>query len=521
MLNEQRRMHPTIGDFVGKEMYGGNILSKANFASLEIKDDLWGMLEENPFLFIDLSQMYSVCTHTFDYSYINLLSAFVTMGVAYRLSEFCKIGIITPYNGQSRLIDSMIQGLELNYKIKCATVHQFQGSEEEIIIFDAVDCYYKNYVSGLLSSNRLMNVAISRAKRNFIFIGNLNFLKGKVSPNKNVLYNFLKKVDDRNQIKLNKFIFENKSFIFSDNVFSYSLFEKYKKDLEEAKKEICMDIYGNLQNTDYIIKTLKKRYEKGIKIKVRFRFEKIPEQIQKNSIQEYSVTNTVTIIDKKIVWYGFPTTDSSFISKNKHIQCTQYPVFRIESSTVVKMIWRFLNLKNGENDEYEIDCLSIDRTCPLCKSKLSAISNNEVRCLNDDCKYIEKIITVAEADLKKSEVLSIYTKNYSPINKIAYLPISESKKIPNFVCLRSDGRRMKDIYQVIKCITIYPTFISNLKESLNDIEYKEFSTYLKYNTNITKTEPCEFYFLKKCAQIKKNFVINDKNPIWIDSSKLL
>ena len=51
------------------------------------------------------------------------------------------IGIITPYAAQSRLIRSMI----LDYfnetpsqsKLFCATVHQFQGSEKDVIIFES------------------------------------------------------------------------------------------------------------------------------------------------------------------------------------------------------------------------------------------------------------------------------------------------------------------------------------------------------------------------------------------------
>ena len=31
------------------------------------------------------------------------------------------------------------------HKITCATVHQFQGSEQEVVLYDAVDCYRMKY----------------------------------------------------------------------------------------------------------------------------------------------------------------------------------------------------------------------------------------------------------------------------------------------------------------------------------------------------------------------------------------
>lgn len=84
------------------------------------------------------------------------------------------MGIVTPYSAQSRLIVAMlrdIQAIDKRWeKVSCATVHQFQGSEKPVIIYDAVDCYRMPYPGTLLTSlkndtaNRLFNVAVTRAK---------------------------------------------------------------------------------------------------------------------------------------------------------------------------------------------------------------------------------------------------------------------------------------------------------------------------------------------------------------------
>ena len=57
-----------------------------------------------------------------------------------------------------------------DHHISCATVHQFQGSEADLIVFDAVESYPKAAVGYLMGKEpdsimRLINVAITRDKR--------------------------------------------------------------------------------------------------------------------------------------------------------------------------------------------------------------------------------------------------------------------------------------------------------------------------------------------------------------------
>ncbi|WP_127587741.1 AAA domain-containing protein [Paenibacillus koleovorans] len=81
------------------------------------------------------------------------------------------IGIITPFSSQARHLASVISGIEIG------TVHTFQGKEKRFILFSSVidGIHPKNsgltYVLG--GKPNLLNVAFSRAKEQFIFIGNL------------------------------------------------------------------------------------------------------------------------------------------------------------------------------------------------------------------------------------------------------------------------------------------------------------------------------------------------------------
>jgi superfamily I DNA and/or RNA helicase len=96
------------------------------------------------------------------------------------------VGIITPYRAQSRLFHAMAtdaqKAMTNLHPIKCATAHEFQGSEKDMIFYDAVECYFSRFPGRLISdtknnyANRLFNVALTRAKGKFIGITNVNYM---------------------------------------------------------------------------------------------------------------------------------------------------------------------------------------------------------------------------------------------------------------------------------------------------------------------------------------------------------
>ncbi|WRF13335.1 helicase [Helicobacter pylori] len=68
-------------------------------------------------------------------------------------------------------------------ELKIDTVDAFQGEEADIIIYSTVKTY--GNLSFLLDSKRL-NVAISRAKENLIFVGKKSFFENLRSDEKNI-----------------------------------------------------------------------------------------------------------------------------------------------------------------------------------------------------------------------------------------------------------------------------------------------------------------------------------------------
>ena len=85
------------------------------------------------------------------------------------------IGIITPYAGQVRAIrNSMNEKLD---DVEVKTVDGYQGREKEVIIFSCVRSNPEQNV-GFLSEKRRLNVALTRAKRGLIVIGDPATLRG-------------------------------------------------------------------------------------------------------------------------------------------------------------------------------------------------------------------------------------------------------------------------------------------------------------------------------------------------------
>ena len=98
------------------------------------------------------------------------------------------IGIITPYVGQTQLIRALVKARhyreDFNKRLRIGTVHTFQGSESDVIIFDIVDCGKRERsdkssvgrIYGGKDGEHLMNVAVSRAKHKLLVVGDVLYM---------------------------------------------------------------------------------------------------------------------------------------------------------------------------------------------------------------------------------------------------------------------------------------------------------------------------------------------------------
>jgi superfamily I DNA and/or RNA helicase len=90
------------------------------------------------------------------------------------------IALITPYRAQYKLLKHLLKTKGIQQQVEVGTIHQFQGSEADIVIFDLVDGPGRAGLGKLLRGDtgvRLVNVAISRARGKLIVLADVEWYR--------------------------------------------------------------------------------------------------------------------------------------------------------------------------------------------------------------------------------------------------------------------------------------------------------------------------------------------------------
>ena len=207
-LLSQRRSHEKIVDLINSTFYQGKLIPAANANDKIIASKPF------PGRIIALKKVTNgAVRYTKGGTRQNKVFAENIMDILDELSqdkdaEF-SIGIITPYRGQVSLLRALKYERKYDEKfdnrIKIGTIHTFQGSECDIIIFDMVDCFdmesgKPNKIGRLYSGNageRLLNVAVSRARHKLIVVCDPEYIKNipgnRLTQNSISLFNKLSK----------------------------------------------------------------------------------------------------------------------------------------------------------------------------------------------------------------------------------------------------------------------------------------------------------------------------------------
>lgn len=204
MLRQQYRMHPSISAVSNKGFYGGLLIDSLKQDALRSLDKITARspFGQNPLVLYDLSDAnpWSSRLEQRGGRY-NLYSAILAAELANQAVKagIENLGVISPYSIHARLIKMLLDDsndLRL-HRVKAATVHKFQGLEEDIVIFDIAEGPMPRLgpsplVSGDLGSQaaKLINVSITRPKAQLVLLANLRYLKSKLSRN-SILLNIL------------------------------------------------------------------------------------------------------------------------------------------------------------------------------------------------------------------------------------------------------------------------------------------------------------------------------------------
>lgn len=391
MLNIQYRMHPDIARFVSDRMYHGLIKSgQMNWEHCQTIAECAPFAGESMGL-VDLTGTYSVCVRTMDQSRINLMSAMVSLRLAemFCIEDGYQVGIITPYSAQARMLLQMVRDLterdERYSKITCATVHQFQGSEQAVIIYDAVDCFRMTYPGVLLTSkknmtaDRLFNVAMTRAQGKFILVANIDFFKRKAIARDLLFTETLCMMKARGNVLNGEKLISilNKGFSDRENVFCGGMedkdsWDRYIHDIENAQESIFIDLPDEIDTDDddavasFII-AVKDRVNNQVKVSIRkdADIDCLPQLREVISDGAY-VTTPYTVIDQDIIWYGEPLFYGDFISLGEPIPTQTFPCLRFEGMHTARVMKAFFEIsktvKIRENEDEKSTAGSIIQT---------------------------------------------------------------------------------------------------------------------------------------------------------------
>ncbi len=174
MLDTQYRMPAVIGTAISELFYDGKLKNGVG------TDNKHPVLFKTNLSFINFDRERNYFETKDDRKQItNLVEAKAAVSLTFNIRKQdpeCSIAIITPYKGQKRLISNTFIKAGKHFKldkINVDTIDSFQGSEADVVIFCTTRAIQPTL---FFKDTRRLNVAFSRAKRELIILGRMNYL---------------------------------------------------------------------------------------------------------------------------------------------------------------------------------------------------------------------------------------------------------------------------------------------------------------------------------------------------------
>ena len=178
-------MHPTIREYPGARFYDGRLEDGCSSSDRPPAAGFLWPDWDHPVAFVPIDGSEIVDEESSSKS--NMDEAAKVLSIVNDLLSAgdltpSDIGVITPYNGQVRWLVELFEqagGREENEPyagLEIKSVDGYQGREKEIIVFSAVRANDAGEI-GFLKDRRRLNVALTRAKRGLIVLGNLKTLR--------------------------------------------------------------------------------------------------------------------------------------------------------------------------------------------------------------------------------------------------------------------------------------------------------------------------------------------------------
>ncbi|SKC99096.1 DNA helicase, putative [Chitinophaga ginsengisegetis] len=177
LLEEQYRMHATIMGYSSSIFYEDKLKAHASVAGHLL------FSEDNPLSFVDtagcgfdekLDGTSTTNPEEAVFLFKHLTQLVTALGEHYQPKDFPTVAVISPYKQQIQLLKEQLQHSPLLQpyadKISVNTIDSFQGQERDIVYISMTRSNTENKI-GFLSDIRRMNVAMTRARKKLVVIG--------------------------------------------------------------------------------------------------------------------------------------------------------------------------------------------------------------------------------------------------------------------------------------------------------------------------------------------------------------
>ncbi|WP_203362503.1 AAA domain-containing protein [Bacillus sp. REN10] len=402
MLNTQRRMHPHISAFTNKEFYDGKVKDAPS-----LEKDRRSIVLKAPFpgeamTLVDTSGAWpDALKEQYSASKYNLTSLLIALQLfsEAKASGVQTVGFISPYRIQTQLMNACLAELFseewANQSFTAATVHKFQGSERDLIIFDAVDAPPQLISGGLLrgkESERLMNVAMTRAKGKFILLANQAFFQKTMAPHEKLrrLLYYLETTKQTYQLEQ---LFHKKESL--NKAITHVVKEEeslWLKDLLKAKQSIIIGLPPKSKPNKQFWSAVKRQQSK-CSIKLLCKLKKVP--FSNVELVAEAVPFPFMIIDANIFWLGAP------------LRKEQTPNVRLQCKTFIQHFLKAFSTKNNRLELKELlkstkkrsfilsreqllhEYVDLYSRCPICSHK-QQIRMTQQKYVRLECSHCEQ-----------------------------------------------------------------------------------------------------------------------------------
>ena len=262
-LCQQYRMQKPIADLVNHLVYGryrsGQFALQTDPSKVSNKDQL---LSGHNLAICDTTKQKPYVSRTANRSQYCVLHAVLASTLAQLAIQrgYQKVGIVSAYRAQANLIQMILEDKQLDEQVEANTVHSFQGGEKPLMIFDITTSQGKSMYDNVYQegqTEKMLNVALSRAQEECIIIGDVQAIRknhSKTSPILSMFSYFERHGFPSHPVeyfsslsaqtagigrtleKITPMSDPSGFHIFTDEDF----YEHFKHDIKEAKKEIII-----------------------------------------------------------------------------------------------------------------------------------------------------------------------------------------------------------------------------------------------------------------------------------------